>query len=393
MPKLVYIVTVPLAARIFLRGQLTFLRQNHYDITVITSPGTDLEAVAQEGVKIVALPMEREISPWRDMLSLWQLFLILHRLKPDIVNVSTPKAGLLGSLAAWLARVPVRVYLVRGLRLETTTGPRRLLLTWTERLASLCAHYVVCNSASLLQSYGRLGLAAEHKLLMVGHGSSNGVNAARFQKTAATEEQARRLRASLGWPKGSRVLGFVGRLTKDKGISELLTSFEKLAQTQPELYLLLVGDVEEGDPIAAEQLTYIRTHPRIHLTGFVSEPALYYHLMDILIFPSYREGFPNAPLEAAAAGLPTIGFDVTGVRDAVVHEQTGILLPTPSADDLAQAIDLLLQDETTRQKLGMNAQNRVRSDFDPTIIWLQWMNFYEHILTEKLLSVARQTHL
>ncbi len=320
-------------------------------------------------------------------MALWRLTTLLRREQPDIVNASTPKAGLLGMLAAWLTRIPVRIYLVRGLRLETASGVKHTVLSLAERITAACAHFVICNSPSLRKTYEAHGFANPRKLQVIGQGSSNGIDTARFLPSSTLKRTAAAIRQQLGIPGEAAVIGFVGRFTRDKGIIELTEAFAQLQHRHPNLYLLMVGDFETGDPVPIDTIHKIISNPYIKLTGFVSDTAPYYHAMDILAFPSHREGFPNVPLEAAAAGIPTVGYHVTGVVDAVLNGHTGILVPIGSVRALAEALDLLIREQTQRERLGHQAQERVLSTFRSEMVWQQWLNLYN----ECLCSVSKCT--
>lgn len=381
MGKLVLIVTVSKTASGFLAGQAGYFKSKGYDVTVIASPDRNLTKFGnQEGVAVFGIPMQREISLIQDIVALWRLYRYLRSLHPTIVNASTPKAGLLGMLAARFAGVPIRVYQQRGLRQETTAGVKRWILMATEWLSLRCASVVVCNSTSLLETITSLNLAPRHKLLVLGSGSSNGVNAERFSATPERKAEASQLRRQLGISDQALVLGFVGRLTRDKGISELLDIFEQLQPEFPDLHLVLVGGYEPGDPLSATSIKKIEEHPRIHTVGHVADTAPYYHLMDLFMFLSYREGFPNAPLEAAAAGIPTIGFQATGVVDAVVDGQTGLLAPVGDLSKLQEITARLLREPDERHRMGGQAATRTRREFDQRQVWENWRKFYEECL-------------
>lgn len=381
MPKLLFAVTAPETAYSFLRGQLSYLRERGYEVSVASSPGLLLDELSsREQVTVYPLPMDREISPVADAHSMRGMIAVIRRVQPEIINASTPKAGLIGMLAARYCQVPARIYQLRGLRLETTTGTKRLLLAATERIAASCATRVVCNSHSLLQHYVALGLAPASKLTVVGSGSSNGVIAERFLPTPPLLAEAAALRSQHALNPADRVIGFVGRLTRDKGIAELTEAFVHLAAERPNLRLLLVGDWESGDPVPAATRSIIENHPGIRLAGFVKEPAAYYHLMEILAFPSYREGFPNVPLEAAVACVPVVGYQATGVVDAVRHGETGLLTTLGNAAGLEASLRLLLDDEPLRQRLGQTAQKWVTTNFRPETIWSHWADFYDDLL-------------
>jgi glycosyltransferase involved in cell wall biosynthesis len=388
MPKIVYIVTAPMTAKAFLRGHLSYVRDRGFDLTLISSPGADLDFVAaQEGVKTIGIEIDREINLWQDLVSLWQLYQALLKIQPDIVNASTPKAGFLGMLAAWFARVPIRIYLLRGLRAETATGGKKLILNTTEWLAAACASSVVAVSQSLSQTYLQSGLAPATKLGVLGGGSSNGVNPDRFLPTSDTAALTLSKRTELNLLPDTSVIGFVGRFTKDKGLIELLAAFQQVCEKLPQTHLLLVGGFEPGDPLPPATIAAINQNPQIIQTGFVNDTAPYYPLMQVFAFPSYREGFPNSPLEAALAGVPTVGFAATGVVDAIIDRQTGILIPLGDVEALAAALIELLSNPTTAQEMGRFARERAVTEFQPEQIWKNWLEFYQ----ERLIAMKVST--
>ena len=376
-PRIACLATDPLTTRVLMAGQLNFLQQQGFDVTLIASPGADLDrAAAREGVRVISVPMSREIAPLQDWLSLRQLTRVLQDLKPDIVNAGTPKAGLLGMLAATWARVPIRIYTLRGLRLETSTGPKRLLLTTTERVAARCAHKVICVSPSLRVAFEKYRLGTSQQAVVLGGGSSNGVDAARFAPTPARLSEASAIRQSMGIPEGAQVIGFVGRLTRDKGVTELISVFETLAKEMPHLHLMLVGGFEDGDPLCARLRDEIWSNPRVHITGFVNETAAYYSAFDLLVFPSHREGLPNVPLEAAASGHPTAGFAATGTVDAVLNGQTGTLVSVGDVKGLTDSVRRYLQDPLLLARHGKQAQLRVQTEFRREVIWQELYDLY-----------------
>ena len=351
LPHIVIGITNPQTCLI-LTGRLRALRTAGFQVTLVSSPGPLLDQTARsEGVASEALPMRRGIAPWHDFISLVRLYLLLRRLRPDLTEFSTPKAGLLGTLAARCAGVQRRVYMLRGLRLETATGFKRLVLLAAERVAANCAHIVLCNSRSLRKKSLELRLAPEEKLQMLGSGSSNGVDIERFSPGPTD------LRWRLGIPDRVPVIGFVGRLTRDKGIPELLEGFDRLLKQSPEAFMLLVGWFDDAeDSLDDRQRRMIEEHSRIVCTGFVEDPAPYYRAMDFLILPSRREGFPNAVLEAAASGIPVITTFATGARNAVVAGVTGLLIPKGSPAAICAASLDLLRDRERRMRMGREAR-------------------------------------
>lgn len=381
-PKLAYVTTHAISAENLMNGQLTFLRERGFDITVIAAPSESLDVVRErEHVATIPIPIEREISPAADARTLVTLCGILRQLRPDIVNAGTPKAGLLGMIAAKLTGVPIRLYMLRGLRLETTSGFKERLLSTTERIAASCAHQVICVGDSLRQEFVRRKLVAAEKTIVLRHGSSNGVNADRFQYSAEQFAQIERLRTSLGIPLDAPVIGFVGRLTRDKGIVDLHEAFARLLGEFPELRLVLIGWPEEGDPVPSDVWQSIQSHPQIIRTGAIQDVSLYYGLFDVFVFPSYREGFPNVPMEAASAGVPVVGYTATGTLDAVLDGITGTLAPLRDSAALADATAKYLRDPWLRRRHGEAGRRRALMDFRREDLWQTLAGLYEQWLS------------
>ena len=375
-PRLVLVVTVPVTANVLLRGQLAYLGER-FDVTVISSPGPDLDEVERrEHVRVVAVPIEREIAPQADAASLVRLTRELRALRPHIVNASTAKAGLLGMMAAKGLRVSARIYQLRGLRLETEAGVKRAVLGATERVAAACAHRVWCNSESLRTVYVAAGFASAQKCSVLGAGSSNGVDVERFTATPVHRARSLALRRELGIADDAPIVGFVGRPVADKGIAELLSAFDRVREAIPRTRLIVVGAGFAGDRATAE----LAARADVVLVPRVPEPAPYYAMMDVLAFPSRREGFPNAPLEAAVAGVPTVGIRATGVVDAVVDGQTGRLVPPRDVRAFADALVAYLGDSQLRRSDGERARARALESFARERVWERIRLAYEELV-------------
>ena len=360
-----------------LRGQIGYLCEQGFEVHVISSPSNDAARMVEaEGASYISVEMRREIAPLDDLRALWRLRRALRRLRPDICQVGMPKAGLLGGLAAWLAGVPHRVYLLHGLRLETLSGAKRLLLRWAEWVACRTAHHVICVSESLRWRAAALGVVAADRSSVLGAGSANGVDVARFTTGEESRAASSKIRDDLGIPEGSSVVGFVGRLTRDKGIYELVQAFERLKKRYPELYLLLVGPHEAGDPVPHSTRMKIAIEPRILHIGQVDDPAPYYHAMDIVALPSYREGLPTVVLEAGAAGKPVVGSRATGMSDAVDEGRTGLLVPVGDVDGLAAALAKLLDDPELAAVMGRAGRERVVAEFRREAVWARLVEYY-----------------
>lgn len=352
------------------------MREAGFRVTLVSSPGELLErTAAREGISVIGLPMRREISPIADILSLVGLWWLLMRLRPDVTEFSTPKAGLLGSLAAWFAAVPVRIYMLRGLKLETAKGFKRQVLLAAERVASACAQTVLCNSVSLRAQACALGLAPASKLHLLKEGSSNGVDVEHFSPGRTD------VRRQLGIPAQAPVLGFVGRLTRDKGIPELVEAFDAILRAKPAAHLMLVGwfDASE-DELDDKWRQRIVNHPRIHTTGFVHDTAPYYRAMDLMVLPTWREGFPNVVLEAAATGIPVITTIATGARDSVVAEVTGLLIPPGYPEAIVEAVLSLLNRRARRLRMGKAARLWVLENYVDRSVLDMTVSYYKSLV-------------
>lgn len=381
--KLVHVMTVP-QSLYFLGGQIGYLQRRGFQIHAVASPAPHLAAFGkQEDVQVHALDMPRRITPIRDLLTLWKLWRLLRRLRPHIVHAHTPKGGLLGTLAAWLARVPVRVYHMRGLPVMTATGLKRILLTWSERVSCALAHRILCVSPSVRDVAVDAALCKAHKITVLGSGG-NGIDATdKFDPTYERAERRSRIRTQHAIPEGATVLGFVGRIVRDKGVVELVEAWQQLRAQFPRLHLLVVGPFESQDPVPQQTVHDLHSDERIHLTGPVDDIAAYYAAMDVVALPTYREGLPNVPLEAAAMTLPVVATRVPGCVDAVEDGVTGTLVPPADSDALAEAVAGYLADEALRSKHGAAGRERVLRDFKPETIWKATFREYVRLLQSR----------
>jgi glycosyltransferase involved in cell wall biosynthesis len=290
--RIVHVLTVPFSFRL-LKGQAAYLHARGYDIHAISSPGCLADEYEKsEPVTVHRVPMTRAITPLADLVALLRLVRMLRGLRPEIVQAGTPKAGLLGMLAAWLIGVPVRIYHVRGLPLTTAAGLRRRLLRLTERIACACATRVLCVSRSMREVIIAEGICDPDRVEVLLEGSSNGVDVQRFDSASASEGR-QAVREGLAIPADAVVIGFVGRLVREKGIVELVEAWKRLRDVSPAARLLLIGPFEDEDALPAHVRRTLQSDPRVHLTGVAWDTPSLYAAMDVLCLPSHREGFPK----------------------------------------------------------------------------------------------------
>ena len=383
-PGLVVVLNSAIAVG-FLEGQLEYFQKRGFDVTLLSPERRDGEWTVPEpeGVATVEVPMERKMAPLRDLASLWRLWRAMRALRPVVSNVGTPKAGLLGGIAAWLNRVPCRFYTLHGLRFETASGLKRRILIYAERLACRFAHRVVCVSHSVREKAIAFGLTNRERTLVLGSGSCNGVDASRFAPNPKLIQRAAALRRQLGIPERAPVILFVGRLTRDKGIPELMEAFLQLDKQFPEVRLLLAGCFEKEDPLPADIRRRLARHPHIIFAGPVQDTPSFYAAADIVVLPSHREGLPTVVLEAQAAGRPVVGAQATGIVDVVTDGETGLLFPVGDVAALTRALARLVTDKDLAGKLERAGQEQVNREFQQVRIWDSLYRAYLQVLQKK----------
>jgi len=383
---LVHVTTVPMTLRC-LSGQPEFMRRAGFTVHVVSSPGEELQGFAErEGAIPHAVPMLRRITPLRDLAALLRLWRIFRVIRPAFVDAHTPKAGLLGMLAAWLAGVPVRVYHMHGLAFVTREGLQRLLLRWTETIAALASHRVLCVSHSVREVAIAEGLCPAEKIRVLLGGSINGVDAdGRFKPADPTVRRACRKEYGIG--EECRVIGFMGRVVRDKGIVELVEAWGQLRSEFEDLHLLVVGPAEAEDPLPKDAKLALESDPRIHLVGLNWDTPRLYSAMDVVVLPTYREGFPMVPLEAASMGLPVVATRVPGCTDAVQDGVTGTLVPPRDSRALSEAIRHYLRSSHLRRVHGDAARAHVIREFRQEKFWGALAGEYRSLLMMSPLSL------
>lgn len=371
--KVIRISTIPLSLEVLLQGQLRMLSE-HYEVVGVSSPGDDLEKVAQrEGIRTIAIPMERKISLFKDLVSLFRLIRLFHREKPWMVHSITPKAGLLGMMAAWICRVPVRVHLFTGLVFPTETGLKQKVLITTDRITCACATQVVPEGKGVKKNLEQFHITSK-PLRIIGNGNINGIDLTVYTRTADVEEKAQVYRK-----KDTVTFCFVGRLVRDKGINELVTAFQQLHETNPDIRLLLVGSFEEQlDPVLPETKQAIEQHPAIEWVGWQNDIRPFLAASDVFVFPSYREGFPNVVLQAGAMGLPSIVTNINGCNEIIQEGVNGILIPSHNQLALSEAMKRFL-DASLRKTLGEQARPQIANRYERKALWKELLSFYRSL--------------
>lgn len=346
----------------------------------ISSSGAYLNKfAASEEVTVHAVEISRHITPLKDLLSAIHLWKRFRLIRPTIVQAHTSKAGILGMIAAWLARVPIRIYHNHGMALLSERGSKRALLWWCERLACFLAHEVIYVAESVRDAALDQGLCPPDKARVIR--SINGLDAAgRFNPRKVGESARTETRRKQGIPADALVIGFVGRIFWVKGITELVRAWDHLSKLFDSLHLLVVGAVDSRVPAPQEVIEQLKNNPRIHLTGFVEETPPYYAAMDLLVLPSHHEGLGYVLLEASSMQLPVVGTRIPGILDAVCDGVTGILVEPGDSVALSNAISTYLIDPELRRKHGLAGREYVSCKFCQEQVWESLYQGYRRLL-------------
>lgn len=388
-PKLIRITTVPISLDKLLGKQLSWM-QRHFSLTALSADEKELQRISDKyGIKWFHVELTRSITPIKDLKALWKLYCFFRKEKPEIVHTHTPKAGLIGMMAAYLARVPVRMHTVAGMPLLEAKGIKRMLLDMTEKLTYYCAHRVYPNSFVMRDIILRERFVPAAKLKVIGNGSSNGVDLDYFNPDIYAERDKVALRRQLGLSINDFVFIFVGRLVGDKGINELVSAFTSLWQNEALLIenrpkLLLVGAMEtEFDPLKPETVVEIHRNPNIVSAGYQDDVRPFLAIANSLAFPSYREGFPNVVMQAGAMGLPAIVTDINGCNEIVVEGKNGTIIPVKDRQALELAMRKILTDHNWRMKIKENSRSMIASRYDQQLVWESLYREYNHLLSGK----------
>lgn len=384
--RIARISTVPYFVVSQLSGQIGFLVQNDASVTVITSDGEELDKLrtAIPSLNIETMEIARKISLVQDMGALFRLFLLFRRGRFDIVHSTTPKAGLITAIAGKLAGVPVRLHTFTGQQWVHLHGPVRWVSRWSDWLVGKLNTHCYADSESQRQFLVEDGLISQQSMSVIGAGSLAGVDMDRFNPAKFSTQAKEATRRELGIPEQSPVLLFVGRITADKGVRELIAAFKGLKQKGIPVHLVMAGplDTGKGNEDIAADLGTGGGHD-VHLVGYTECPEKYMAIADILCLPSYREGFGTVVIEAAAMGVPTVGTNIYGLSDAVRNGETGILVEPRDPVALEAALSQLLQDERQRDGMGMAARQRVEKLFDANHVNREVFEEYRRLLAAR----------
>ena len=380
--KLIRITTVPMALRYLLPGQMQFMAANGFDVLMMSAEGKELaEIIEMEQCRHIIVPMTRKITPFQDLKCLFTLIKIFRKEKPDIVHTHTPKAGLLGMLAAKFCGVKTRIHTVAGLPLMVEKGFKYRVLKCTEKLTYVAANHVWPNSNSLMKIIIEKKLCKTNKLQVIAKGSTNGINISRFDKEVLNENVLYEIKKQVNFSNEHKYLLCIGRLVKDKGIAELVHVFTQLQNNNQNLKLILVGEYEDTlDPLPSAVLQEIETNPSIIHINWSNQVEYFMHLAGLFVFPSHREGFPNVLLQAGAMQLPIICSQITGNTDIVTDKETGLIFESGNEQQMCKLLQYALLHPQHMQDMAKKLQQHVRDNYRQENIWQNMLEAYKTLV-------------
>ena len=375
--KIIRTSTVAMSLHLLLKGQLKFLSK-HFDVLAVSGYDADLETVKnREGVSIVSVVMKRSIAPFQDLISLYRLYKLFKKERPTIVHSITPKAGLLSMVAAKYANVPVRIHTFTGLVFPAKKGLFQKILILMDKVLCWHATHIIPEGAGVKQDLLDYKITKK-PLEVIANGNVNGIDTTFFNSNTISEQQQQNLRNELGIDSSDFVFVFIGRLVADKGINELVRAF--LSLEIPNCKLLLVGPYETEDPLQPETLKAIQQNDSILSVGFQHDVRPYLVISDCLVFPSYREGFPNVVMQAGAMGLPSIVTDINGSNEIIIEGFNGTIVPSKNVTALLRAMIRIKEDETWRNQLQSNARSSIISRYEQELVWEALLIKYKEFL-------------
>jgi glycosyltransferase involved in cell wall biosynthesis len=381
MPKILRISTVALSLNVLLKGQLAFLNK-YFNIKAVSGHDNDLDEVKnRENVEIIAVEMKRKISLFNDFKSLLQLYVIFKKEKPQIIHSITPKAGLLSMLAGKMAGVPIRMHTFTGLIFPSKTGIMQKILITMDQLLCWSATHIYPEGKGVESDLKRYKITRK-PLKIIANGNVNGIDLNHYDVNHFDEYFKKSLKRQLNIKEQDFIFIFVGRLVGDKGINELVEAYDSVRNLNTKL--LLVGPYENQlDPLKEITLQKIDNFDDIISVGFKKDVRPYFAISDALVFPSYREGFPNVVMQAGAMDLPSIVSNINGCNEIIIEGENGTIIPSKNVKELAKAMKMFLEDREKYKRMKVNARAKITDRYEQNIVWSALLEEYSELLEQK----------
>ncbi|WP_293943117.1 MULTISPECIES: glycosyltransferase family 4 protein [unclassified Sphingobacterium] len=383
MIKLLRITTVSHSLDLLLKNQLRYVGEKDIEVTIACTKDERIREIQErEKVDYCELKLTRTLNPFKDLLSLFAAIKIIRKLRPDVVHTHSPKAGIIGMLAAWICNVPLKVHTVAGLPLMETEGLKRQMLILVEKVTYLCADYVLPNSFRQ-KEFIEDKIYTGDKLQVIGKGSSNGIDLTYFNPDLFNSVYCENFRSGLNIEKDDIVYCFVGRLAYYKGVNELITAFCTLNNKYANVKLLLVGPFEELNPLKDSTLELLKSNKSIISVGHQNDIRPYLAISDIFVFPSYREGFPQSLMQAAAMNLACIATNINGCNEIIEDNVSGVLISPKSSEEILDKCEFLYLNWEFRIKISKNARYNMVQNFEQKKFWDKLIDFYKEKLKQR----------
>lgn len=384
--KIMRITTVPMSLKYLLKSQMSFMSQNGLDVVMVSSDGQELkEVIKSEKCNHHIITLTRKITPFKDIKAIYELYRLIKKERPDIVHTHTPKAGIIGMLSSYFAGVAIRLHTVAGLPLMEATGFKRIVLSFVEKLTYKCSTKVYPNSYGLKKIILKYRFTSENKLKVIGNGSSNGIDTSYFDPKLFSLNENAVLKTNLGINKTDFVFIFVGRIVSDKGINELVEAFDKICLVKENIKLLFVGPLEdELDPLQKKTKLLINQNKNIISVGYKDDVRPYFSISNCLVFPSYREGFPNVVMQAGAMGLPSIVSDINGCNEIIENNINGLIIKVKSVDAIYDTMKKIISDKPLFNKLRSNSRDSIKMKYERKVFLGLLLEQYEELLNKNL---------
>ena len=383
-PRLLRITTVPISLHLLLKGQPQFMMKNGFEVLSVSADGRELQAIKNAGIPHHIINLTRKISPLADSIALWKMIQLIKSFKPDIVHTHTPKAGLIGMIAAWICRVPIKLHTVAGLPVMEATGMKKFVLILTEKITCFCANNVYPNSNGLMDYMTNNFKSFTNKFKVLGKGSTNGINTNYYSLTPEISALADVLKSKHNIQPSDFVFCFIGRLVGDKGINELINVFDVLSKYNS-CKLLLVGMQEPDlDPLSQNCLEIIQNNPNVIDLGYQDDVRIALAASNAFVFPSYREGFPNVVMQAQSMGVPCIVSDINGCNELVTHNVSGLIVPVKNESALQGAMDIFINDTKKCKTFASIARENILQHYEQSQVWNYILTEYKDMLMKSL---------
>lgn len=387
--KLIRVTTSDISLDSLIKGQLKFLSSEFEVIGVSNNTGVLAMVGEREGIRTIEVPMHRDISLLSDMKCLWLLYRLFRKEKPDIVHANTPKGSMLSMIASRLASVPHRLYTVTGLRYQGASGLFRTLLMTMERISCYCATKVIPEGEGVKKTLLEDKITSKEMHIIL-NGNVNGIDTEYFNPDLFNRDRTdnklytgnkKDIRRDLNLKEDDFVFIFIGRIVRDKGMNELAICMKRFKAEKKNVKLLLIGRFESKlDPLDADNEEFLRSDLNIHFLGYQNDVRPFFVAADVLVFPSYREGFPNVVLQAGAMGIPAIVTNINGCNEIIKEDFNGKIFSSKDVNALYEKMNWCLNNKNRVKDMASQSRKMIVDRYRQEEVWEATLQEYKKLL-------------